>query len=208
MGSIPTASTNNSPRGRSSRRRRTARQLGARPHSFDGLAAVHDDRRAGHEIRGGGGQEEHGRRQLLRRAQAPERDAALDLLAELPGKKLAVLGDMLELGARAEELHEEIGGLIAATGVEMLFLRGVFSGATSSGAVKKGFPVSRIFYPSTPEEILKVLSSSLKKGDWILVKGSRAKKMEEVIKIIIEEFGLEGGLTNGLHQFGHCYLGG
>ncbi|HLA26436.1 MAG TPA: UDP-N-acetylmuramoyl-tripeptide--D-alanyl-D-alanine ligase [Syntrophales bacterium] len=135
---------------------------------------------------------------------------ALMTLRSLRGehKGIVILGDMLELGDRAEELHEEIGGLIAATGVETLFLRGAFSAATLAGAVKKGFPVSRIFYPSTPEEILKVLSSSLKKGDWILVKGSRAKKMEEVIKIIIEEFGLEGGLTNGLHQFGHCYLGG
>ena len=118
---------------------------------------------------------------------------ALMTLRNLRGEHngIVILGDMLELGARAEELHEEIGGLIAATGVETLFLRGAFSGATSAGAVKKGFPVSRIFFPSTPEEIFNGLSSFLKKGDWILVKGSRAMKMEEVIKIIIEEFGLE-----------------
>ncbi|MDO9585115.1 MAG: UDP-N-acetylmuramoyl-tripeptide--D-alanyl-D-alanine ligase [Syntrophales bacterium] len=102
-----------------------------------------------------------------------------------------ILGDMLELGDRAEELHEEIGGVLAATGVTTIFLKGEFSRITAAGAQKKGIPAERIFFPSTGEEIVDHLLGSLGKGDWVLVKGSRAMRMEEIVKRIVETFGLK-----------------
>ncbi|PIP08940.1 MAG: hypothetical protein COX51_01510 [Syntrophobacteraceae bacterium CG23_combo_of_CG06-09_8_20_14_all_50_8] len=118
---------------------------------------------------------------------------ALTALRGLRGEHsgTVILGDMLELGDRAEELHEEIGGILAATGVENIFLKGVFSRITAAGARKKGIPAERIFFPSTDEEIIDHLLGSLGKGDWVLVKGSRAMRMEEIVKRIVETFGLK-----------------
>jgi len=118
---------------------------------------------------------------------------ALTALRGLRGERngTVILGDMLELGDRAEELHEEIGGILAATGVENIFLKGVFSRITAAGARKKGIPAERIFFPSTDEEIIDHLLGSLGKGDWVLVKGSRAMRMEEIVKRIVETFGLK-----------------
>jgi UDP-N-acetylmuramoyl-tripeptide--D-alanyl-D-alanine ligase len=118
---------------------------------------------------------------------------ALSTLRSLRGKHngTVILGDMLELGDRAEELHEEIGGVLAATGVKAIFLKGDFSRITAAGAQKNGTPAECIFFTSTVEEIVAHLLISLEKGDWVLVKGSRAMKMEEIVKSIAETFGLE-----------------
>jgi UDP-N-acetylmuramoyl-tripeptide--D-alanyl-D-alanine ligase len=100
-----------------------------------------------------------------------------------------ILGDMLELGEQTEVWHEEIGGLLASTGVDRIFLQGAFARMTAAGAEKKGLSPARIFFPSAPEDIVADLSSSWQEGDWLLVKGSRAMKMEEVVNRIIAEFG-------------------
>jgi UDP-N-acetylmuramoyl-tripeptide--D-alanyl-D-alanine ligase len=120
---------------------------------------------------------------------------ALMSLRSLQGKhqSAVILGDMLELGERAEELHAEIGGIIAAAGIDALFLKGSFSWATAAGALKNGMAVSRIFITDAPEEIMGKLSSFLQEGDWVLVKGSRAMKMEEVVESIKGTFGQAEG---------------
>jgi len=100
-----------------------------------------------------------------------------------------ILGDMLELGAQSEALHEEIGGLLAATGVDRVLLRGDFAPITAAGAQKKGLSRSHIYFPSSVEDIMADLSSSWQDGEWLLIKGSRAMKMEEIVKKIIEKFG-------------------
>jgi UDP-N-acetylmuramoyl-tripeptide--D-alanyl-D-alanine ligase len=100
-----------------------------------------------------------------------------------------ILGDMLELGGQTEAWHEEIGGLLATTGVDRLFLRGAFTRMTAAGAQKKGLSRASIFFPATSEDIVAELRSSRQEGEWLLVKGSRAMKMEEVVKGIIAEFG-------------------
>jgi len=118
---------------------------------------------------------------------------ALKTLKDLRGSHsgTVILGDMLELGERAEEMHEGIGSLMADTGVGTIFLRGRLSKATAAGALKGNVPDSRIFFFETPEEVIPHLKSTLNKGDWILVKGSRMMKMEEVVRTIVETFGIE-----------------
>lgn len=105
------------------------------------------------------------------------------------GCSVVILGDMLELGEQAEAWHQEIGGLLASTGVDRLFLRGDFARITAAGAEKKGLSPAHIFFPSTPEDIVAELCSSWQEGDWLLVKGSRAMKMDEIVTRIIEKFG-------------------
>jgi len=121
--------------------------------------------------------------------------AALETLKNLKGdhESTVIMGDMLELGDRAEELHEGIGSLMADTEVGTIFLRGRLSPATAAGALKKHMPKDRVIFFEKPEEILSRLSSYVKEGDWILVKGSRQTKMENTVKAIIELFGTEEG---------------
>jgi len=103
-----------------------------------------------------------------------------------------IMADMLELGERVEEMHEGIGSLMAETGVGTIFLRGRFSRCTAHGAIKGGFSGNLFFY-ETPEQVVAYLQSSLKEGDWVLVKGSRKMKMEEITEEIIRAFGVMEG---------------
>ncbi len=119
--------------------------------------------------------------------------AALKTLKDLKEKQRStvILGDMLELGLWAEEMHENIGNLMADTGVDKVFLRGTFSRAVAEGAIRKGFKKNRIYFPETTEEIVTHLRQHLKQGDWVLVKGSRKMKMEKIVQELTSAFGVE-----------------
>ena len=119
---------------------------------------------------------------------------ALKTLQELrgAGNAIAILGDMLELGEQAEALHEEIGALLAETGVDRVFLKGTLSRFTAAGAIRKG--VSRrsgSSFSTIPRRSSPLSESVLKKDDWILIKGSRKMKMEAVAEAIIAAFDLK-----------------
>jgi len=118
---------------------------------------------------------------------------ALKTLRDLKGTRrgIAVLGDMLELGERSAELHEETGRAAADAGVEVLFLKGAFSRSVASGAMERGFPEERIFFTGEPSEIAAYLRAHLGEGEWVLVKGSRRMKMEDVGKAVIRSIGLD-----------------
>jgi UDP-N-acetylmuramoyl-tripeptide--D-alanyl-D-alanine ligase len=118
---------------------------------------------------------------------------ALKTLKDLKerGKSTVILGDMLELGAWAEEMHEDIGSLMADTGVDTIFLRGKFSRAVSEGAVRGGLKSNQFYFPETTKEIVTHLRQHLKEGDWVLVKGSRNMKMEEIVQELTSVFGLK-----------------
>ena len=99
------------------------------------------------------------------------------------------LGDMLELGEEADEMHRKIGMLIATIGVNALFLQGDFSATTAAGAAEGGLSPENIFFLSDNEKGIVYLKEHFKKGDWILVKGSRRMKMEKIAAQICEDFG-------------------
>jgi UDP-N-acetylmuramoyl-tripeptide--D-alanyl-D-alanine ligase len=119
--------------------------------------------------------------------------AALETLQDLKGnhRSIVIMGDMLELGERAEELHEGIGSLMADTEVGIIFLRGRLSPATAAGALKRNMPKEQIIFFEAPDEIMSHLSSYMKTGDCILVKGSRQTKMEDTVRKIMDVFGIE-----------------
>jgi UDP-N-acetylmuramoyl-tripeptide--D-alanyl-D-alanine ligase len=99
------------------------------------------------------------------------------------------LGDMLELGAAADEMHRKIGMLIATIGIKALFIQGDFSRVTAGGAMEGGLAPENIFFLSGDENYSAYLKTNLKKGDWILVKGSRRMKMEKFVAQICDDFG-------------------
>jgi UDP-N-acetylmuramoyl-tripeptide--D-alanyl-D-alanine ligase len=119
---------------------------------------------------------------------------ALKTLKDLKGRhhSIVILGDMLELGKQAGKLHTDVGRFLAGTDVDRVFLKGDFSRATAKGAMAGGMAAERVFFYEQPGQISGRLRPFLKKGDWILVKGSRKMKMEEVVQSLIADFGLKG----------------
>lgn len=99
------------------------------------------------------------------------------------------LGDMLELGDQSEEMHRKIGMLMATIGVHALFLKGDFAGVTAAGAREGGLSPDNIFFLLEQDSGVGYLKERLKKGDWILVKGSRGMKMEKIVSQICDHFG-------------------
>lgn len=113
--------------------------------------------------------------------------AALETLEKLEGKrKIAVLGDMLEIGKYAPEVHEQIGRKTAEV-ANLLFTVGERAKFIAEGARAKGTEKDKIFEFCTSDEAGKLLQDKLEEGDIILIKGSRAMKMEKIVKEIMAE---------------------
>ena len=128
---------------------------------------------------------------------------ALQTMQELRGGGGAavILGDMLELGERAEALHEEIGTLLATAGVDAIFLKGTLSRAIAAAAIRDGVPAEKIAFFDDPGQVIERLRSHLKADDWILIKGSRKMKLEEAAEALIKAFdGLPQTVRVSPHQ--------
>jgi len=117
---------------------------------------------------------------------------ALKTLQGLKGecRSTVILGDMLELGSEAEKYHEEIGRSLADTGVNKVYLRGDFARVTAKGAMKRGMKSDQVLIDLSTEETVAHLKACLKTGDWVLVKGSRKMKMEEIVQAILSAIGV------------------
>ncbi len=90
--------------------------------------------------------------------------------------------DMLELGQEEEEFHKVIGEAIARSGFSGLITFGRLSRHTSLRALECGMDKDRVWHCSDRAKIVDILKRSMDKGDAVLVKGSRAMKMEEVVE--------------------------
>lgn len=114
--------------------------------------------------------------------------AALDALHDLgrPGQRIAVLGDMLELGVSARELHEEIGQ-VAAGQVDRLLTCGPQAMAIAAGARAAGFDPQRVASFASHAELVRELATLIRPGDRVLVKGSRGMRMEQVISLLCKD---------------------
>ena len=112
--------------------------------------------------------------------------AAIDTIKSLAGdnRKVFVLGDMLELGNYAKQMHYELGRTAFGSGPKNLFLTGDYAKDTASGAMELGMNPENIFI-GTKEEIIKHIFEGFQPGDWILVKGSRSMKMETIVNSLI-----------------------
>ena len=115
-------------------------------------------------------------------------EAALRTLSEYPGRKIAVLGDMLELGDIARNIHRRMGSLAARMEVEKLIIYGEFKGEVHEGAVDEGMDEGSTYTVESKDDAVGVLKEIINDGDVVLVKGSRGMGMEEVVEKLREEF--------------------
>ncbi len=115
--------------------------------------------------------------------------AAIDLLTTAIGRKVAVLGDMFELGEKECALHKEIGFYAAEKGIDIIVCTGALSKYMYEGAVQspsenlKAATINEkeVYYFAAREEMLQGLPDILKPGDNILVKASHGMHFEEVV---------------------------
>ena len=108
--------------------------------------------------------------------------AALRTLVELDadGRRVAVLGQMNELGEESERGHREVGETAAALGIDELLAVGETGSSIADAAQKAGLKKSSAV--ESPEDAARRLSETAAPGDLILVKGSRLARMERVLE--------------------------
>jgi UDP-N-acetylmuramoyl-tripeptide--D-alanyl-D-alanine ligase len=109
--------------------------------------------------------------------------AAFALLKGAPGRRIAVLGDMLEMGDEAPRFHAALAENLADAGVDLVFSSGPLMESLFSALPEK----RRGGHAGTPEALLPSLKKALKRGDTVLVKGSKASKMSVVVDALKAE---------------------
>ena len=112
--------------------------------------------------------------------------AALGVLGNRPGRHIAVLGDMLELGDCSQAEHYKIGR-IAAEKADMVFAYGPYAKRVVDGTITGGMPVSmgRAFLDQM--ELVAALKRTVKPGDVILFKASRGMHLEIALEAFLKE---------------------
>lgn len=109
--------------------------------------------------------------------------AAINTLSELTkGRKIAVFGDMLELGSVSEEAHLHVGEEVAEHGFTALVTRGEMGEFIAKGAENKG--MTAVYRCASHEEAAEKLHELLQPGDTLLFKGSRGMTMEKIIDLL------------------------
>jgi len=117
-------------------------------------------------------------------ANADSMAAALETLRDLPckGRRIAVLGEMAELGQHSEAAHEQVGRLAAELGIAQLFAIGRMAPALARGARSAG--LHRLFEFADVDTAAAALKSFVKPGDSLLLKASRASKFERITEVL------------------------
>jgi UDP-N-acetylmuramoyl-tripeptide--D-alanyl-D-alanine ligase len=117
-------------------------------------------------------------------ANADSTIAALETLCDLPlqGRRVVVLGDMNELGAHSEAAHAEVGRRAAELGIGQLFAIGKMAPVTAEAARDAG--LNRVIEFADVEAAMKAVRQFLKTGDVVLLKASRASRLERIAETL------------------------
>lgn len=106
--------------------------------------------------------------------------AALSLLSEIPGRHIAVLGGMFELGPYEESGHEKVG-IRAAEIADQILTLGEKGKMIAEAAIRAGSPARSVTSYESTEQVVEALRSLLKEGDVVLVKGSHGLRMDRIV---------------------------
>jgi UDP-N-acetylmuramoyl-tripeptide--D-alanyl-D-alanine ligase len=107
--------------------------------------------------------------------------AALDLLSALPGRHLAVLGEMLELGDETAAAHRAVGEH-AAQRADVLVAIGAAAAGYAAGALSAGMPKHAVHTVADRPAALALLLAELRPGDVVLLKGSRGAELDLLLE--------------------------
>jgi UDP-N-acetylmuramoyl-tripeptide--D-alanyl-D-alanine ligase len=116
----------------------------------------------------------------------------LDVLRETPARRrIAVLGEMRELGAGSVQLHRETGERVAAAGIDLLVAVGGDAREIVSAARAHGMPAAASEFFETAREAGECLAGIVRPGDWVLLKGSRGVALEQALSVLENKHGGE-----------------
>lgn len=111
--------------------------------------------------------------------------AAFDTLKDTAkGRRIAVLGDMLELGDIAVRAHRDVGAAAYASGIDVLVTRGAMGEEIARGAMDAGMSRGAVYMCASHEAAADVLHQVMRAGDTILFKGSHGMMMEKIIDLL------------------------
>ena len=116
---------------------------------------------------------------------------ALEVLGEARdrSRRVAVLGEMLELGEHASALHAEVGQAAAQANVDVVIaVGGEPARALADAAVGAGIGRANVLYVATSDEAADAAATLIRRGDLVLVKGSRGVRTDRVVDRLKAEF--------------------
>ena len=108
--------------------------------------------------------------------------ASLDVLAKSTGRKVAILGDMYELGEEENVLHAKVGSYVAKAGIDVLLCSGGLSAHMAEAAQADG--MQYVYYFQTREELQEALPQYIQTGDSILVKASHGMQYTAIVEAL------------------------
>ena len=117
-------------------------------------------------------------------ASLPSMLAALDVLAAVPRRRVAVLGGMRELGAESEAAHRQVGRRAGAVARSLVAV-GAEGALIAEEAVRAGLPRAQVRLVASTAEAPAALRAALRPGDVVLVKGSRALHLEDTVQWLV-----------------------
>ena len=112
--------------------------------------------------------------------------ASLKVLGDALGRKVAIVGDMGELGENEQQLHEEVGVAAGQQGIQLLICVGALSEGMARAA-KETNPQMEVIHKQTLEEAIDSLQQCLKQGDTILVKASHFMHFEKIVEVLTKQ---------------------
>ena len=112
--------------------------------------------------------------------------AAIEYLSTLQGRKIAILGDMLELGKFSEQLHKKVGYEVAINKIDILICIGEEAKNIAIEAIEQKMDKDNIYQFNNKEEAINFIKNILKSGDSILVKASNSMRFDEITNKIVE----------------------
>ena len=124
-------------------------------------------------------------------ANPPAMKAAIDVLADLSGKKkIAILGTMTRLAPHSKKYHEEIGRYVTSHNIDYLYTYGGFSRNYDVGAIAAGHPQEKVkhFEVEKIEEFYQDLVQTIEPGTIILVKGASGLNMYDIVRYLCKHY--------------------
>ena len=112
--------------------------------------------------------------------------AALAVLEQCSGRRVAALGDMFELGHASEEAHRQVGERAARARIDLLVTVGDRATGIAEAAVKAGLPATRVIRCADAAEAAQTLRDCLRPTDTLLVKASRAMQLELIVQELVD----------------------
>lgn len=113
--------------------------------------------------------------------------AALKVLGQIQSpRRVAVLGDMLELGAKSDDMHRELKGDLVSAGVQVAILVGTHMRALYTN-LQESHAIPKVFWEESPVVVAKNIKSILEPRDTVLIKGSQGMRMELITKALLAD---------------------